>query len=304
MKLRDAYPVWGYGYGPENRILDDPQGDNAVRLKGSSGSGQSSYALKRANFVACTGGKVQIFTFTLQHDLDHSDGVGNHIYIQLNESSGGELARWYGWSPAVTPRHKGTIGPSVNIQDGAVHDFTIVYDPATGLCEWYHNGNLQWSKMIAPGQVSERVEVYDVARDRRHRHQDWIWLDDVVVGTPPIELPLDILPGDDDPPENPLTVNLQSKGRLPMAILGSEDAVGADIDPDSISIAGVVLPVKTPKVEGDDLVIHVSRRDLILALGLDAMDPGTVVEVTVDGQLLDGTPFTATDSIVLVARED
>jgi hypothetical protein len=34
------------------------------------------------------------------------------------------------------------------------------------------------------------------------------------------------------------------------------------------------------------------------------MVAGTVVPITVEGELLDGTPFEATDSVVLEARED
>ncbi|UCD27318.1 MAG: hypothetical protein JSV03_09300 [Planctomycetota bacterium] len=119
-------------------------------------------------------------------------------------------------------------------------------------------------------------------------------------GVPDITLALDILP-DDDP--NLFTVNTQNKGRLPIAILGSEDYDINLIDVNSISIAGVVLPVKTPKI-GGNVVIHVSRRELILALGLDLLEPGTVVPVTVLGLFSDGRVFEATDYIVLVERED
>jgi len=50
----------------------------------------------------------------------------------------------------------------------------------------------------------------------------------------------------------------------------------------------------------DDLIIHFSRREIILAFGLDAMEPGTVVSITVEGSLLDGTLFTATDCVTLL----
>ena len=99
----------------------------------------------------------------------------------------------------------------------------------------------------------------------------------------------------------------------------------SEIDVSTISITGVVFPAKVPGIEdvatplldgeecechelaGDDisdLVIHFSRREIILALGLDAMEPGAVVPITVKGKLLDGTPFEATDCIKLVGRSD
>ncbi|MHC4445894.1 MAG: right-handed parallel beta-helix repeat-containing protein [Planctomycetota bacterium] len=134
-------------------------------------------------------------------------------------------------------------------------------------------------------------------------------------------LNLDIKPGSCP---NPLNTNTRGKGRLPMAILGTEDFDVSDIDPNSISIVGTVLPVRTPVIEdvgtpfegeecechdlyGDgytDLVIHFSRWEIILALGLDGIETGTVVPITVEGELLDGTPFEATDCVTLVPRED
>jgi formylglycine-generating enzyme len=130
---------------------------------------------------------------------------------------------------------------------------------------------------------------------------------------------LDIGPSDCP---NDFTINLKSKGRLPMAILGTEEFDVSQIDANTISIGGIVFPVKTPAIEdvsapvgGEecacqigidgyaDLVLHFSRRDVIQALGLDMMVPGTVVPVTVEGNLSDGTPFQATDCVTLVGRE-
>jgi hypothetical protein len=134
--------------------------------------------------------------------------------------------------------------------------------------------------------------------------------------------PLDIKPGSCP---NPLNTNIRGKGRLPMAILGTEDFDVNDIDPGSISIAGVVVPVKTPGIEDvgtplidpeececheegpdgyEDLVIHFSRRALILALGLADMERDTLVPITVTGELLDGTPLMATDCVRIIARSD
>jgi len=156
------------------------------------------------------------------------------------------------------------------------------------------------------------------------------WIKFFDVASPPglpLVVNLDILPSDDP---NNFAVNLNSKGRLPIAILGSETLDVNEIDVNSISIAGTVLPLKTPSVcdeSGDgipDLVVHVSRRDLIMALGLDEMDSGTVVPITVEGNLqgytingydmnddqimkdfyVNGRPFRGTDSIILHVRID
>jgi hypothetical protein len=109
-----------------------------------------------------------------------------------------------------------------------------------------------------------------------------------------------------------------------MAILGTEDFDVNDIDPGSISIADVAFPQKPPSIEDvaapvdedectceevgpdgfSDLVIHFSRREIITAIGLEAMAPGTEVPITVTGELLDGTPFEATDCVRIIARKD
>ena len=155
----------------------------------------------------------------------------------------------------------------------------------------------------------DTISIYTI----NYKKGKWTSIDDVsVAGGYTILTPaLDILP-DDDP--NVFVVNKKnnkSKGRLPMAILGSEDFSVADIDADSISIADAVFPLKTPSIEDvnldgiDDLAIHVSRRDLIDAMGLDLLDAGTEVEVTVNAGLLAGCDLVAaTDVIILQATGD
>ncbi|MHC4445535.1 MAG: hypothetical protein ACYTF1_23560, partial [Planctomycetota bacterium] len=138
----------------------------------------------------------------------------------------------------------------------------------------------------------------------------------------PADLSLDIKPGGCP---NPLNTNTKGKGKLPVAILGTETFDVSEIDVNTISIADVVFPAKTPKIvdvatplidgeecechelEGDgyaDLVIHFSRREIILSLGLNQMERKSVVPITVQGKLLDGTPFEATDCVKIVGRAD
>jgi len=140
----------------------------------------------------------------------------------------------------------------------------------------------------------------------------WTTLDDLGVfgGFTPTPVALDILPGDDP---NSFVPNKKSKGRIPMAILGSEDLDFADVDLDSISIGVTVFPVKEPKAEKDedgdglvDLVMHFSRRDLIDALHLDLEEPGAEVEVTVEADLVGGCcgKIVGTDVLVIAPLSD
>lgn len=120
---------------------------------------------------------------------------------------------------------------------------------------------------------------------------------------PTIIATLNILPGDG---RNPFVPNKKSKGRLPMAILATEEVAADNIDTNSIKIAGAIRPVKTSldkDIDGDgliDLVMHFARRELIDALSLDTYPVGTAVDITVTAaRIEDGYPIIATDSIVI-----
>ena len=127
----------------------------------------------------------------------------------------------------------------------------------------------------------------------------------LIVDWDPLVVDLDILPSDDP---NLLTVNMKSDGRLPVAILGSEDYNVNNIDVNSISINDMIFPVKEPRVEKDengdgllDLVIHFSRRDVISGLGLA---PDEVpVDITVTATTVTGGPLSGTDSVIPMPTE-
>ncbi|MHC4671114.1 MAG: right-handed parallel beta-helix repeat-containing protein [Planctomycetota bacterium] len=137
-----------------------------------------------------------------------------------------------------------------------------------------------------------------------------------------VPLNLDIKP---DSCPSPLNMNTNNKGRIKFALLGSDKYDVNEIDINSIAIAGVVFPPKTPttmdvgtprpdsqececrghKKDGiNDLLIYFPRKEIILALGLNTMERKTVVPVTVEGALQDGTLFQATDCVKLVGRKD
>jgi len=140
-------------------------------------------------------------------------------------------------------------------------------------------------------------------------------IDHHLTAIPPLEADLDILPSDDP---NYLTQHTGTKARLPIALLGSADLDVTQINTDTIAIDGTLVPVKAPKVSDengdgiDDLKLHFARRDVIMDLGLDTMDPGTVVTITVTANLVPvqfeypqtGRPVIATDTVILQARQD
>ena len=145
-----------------------------------------------------------------------------------------------------------------------------------------------------------------------------------------IEASLDIKPG-----SCPNSFNRNSHGMLPAAILGNDDFDAAQIDISSISlsrsdgIGGSIAPnegppgphsvlddVATPfdgepcdchELGGDgltDLVMHFSSPELVETLELNDLPADAQVLLTVSGELIDGSPFTATDCIRLVPAGD
>jgi hypothetical protein len=117
-----------------------------------------------------------------------------------------------------------------------------------------------------------------------------------------------------DEPEN---AKSNKGGVLPVALLGTEFLDVHDIDPASILLEGVA-PIRhgyedvTTPVYGEcecttlgadgytDLTLKFQVRDLSPILA--AYQPGDVVELTLTGQLLDGTPFETTDCVKVLGE--
>jgi len=116
-----------------------------------------------------------------------------------------------------------------------------------------------------------------------------------------IEVNVDIKPGSD-----PNSINLCSGGNVPVAIFASAELDVADINTDTLRFAEASVKVVGKKdphtlcnledVSGDlidDLVCHYVTQDIA------ALD-GESSTATVNGELLDGTPFEGTDSVNIV----
>jgi hypothetical protein len=113
-----------------------------------------------------------------------------------------------------------------------------------------------------------------------------------------IEVEIDIKPG-----SFPNSINLGSKGTVPVAIFSSADFDAAIVDPETVTLAGAGVKIKgkgTPMasledVNGDglpDLVVHV----LTQALELTEGDEVAVLE----GKTFNGTPIIGKDLIRVV----
>ncbi len=140
-----------------------------------------------------------------------------------------------------------------------------------------------------------------------------------------IEAKLDIRPG-----ACPNRLNTRSRGVLPVAVVGSEtfdvtqidaeslvlrraDGVGGSVRPLSnrhgprVKIKDVSTPFSGPlcdchELRGDgidDLGMKFSTRKLVRSLELAGLSPGASVPLTLSGTLRDGTPFEASDCILI-----
>lgn len=120
------------------------------------------------------------------------------------------------------------------------------------------------------------------------------------------------------PQSCPNAIKVVSKGVLPVAILGTEDLDVAEIDPASVMLEGVaplrwaLEDVATP-FEGElcdchelgpdgylDLTLKFDMQEVIAALG--EVSDGETLELTLTGNLLDGTPISGQDCVFIRAR--
>jgi len=107
------------------------------------------------------------------------------------------------------------------------------------------------------------------------------------------EWPIDIKPGSD-----PNSINLKSKGVVPVAVLTTDLFDAATVDPDTVQLEGVdAVKWTMDDVDGDgdlDLLLHFSTQEL--AVVLDAFS----TEATLSGETYDGETFSGTESVRIV----
>ena len=136
------------------------------------------------------------------------------------------------------------------------------------------------------------------------------------------------------PDSCPNPVNPKAKGVVPVALVGSLAVDAAMVDPNSLMLSradgvgegvsplsgdrgpGMVIADLATPVDGepcacqepddhgvgdgiDDLMLKFSTSEMSRAFELDALRPGSTVELVLRGALQDGTTFRATDCIVI-----
>lgn len=122
------------------------------------------------------------------------------------------------------------------------------------------------------------------------------WADPFFVALPPIEVEveIDIKPGSD-----PNSINLNSKGVVPVVVISTDNFDANDVDPTTVEFAGA-SPVRwaMEDVDGDgdmDLLFHFKTQELNLE--------ENSTEATLTGETYGGNPIEGTDTVNIVPKK-
>ena len=177
--LRSAPSGDWSGTGPENKVYG-----GEVRMKSVSGDENDTDSYKTTSVAHLSQGvSPQIFHCIVRGEKPNPGDEGNFAHISVNESSGASMADWYGWATQLTPRYSGGTGDQVDLSDGAWHDLDIIYDPVTGLTQWYADNVLKLSVNQTTGYAVERCELFTYSRT--DVVEQYVWVDHVALGTVP-----------------------------------------------------------------------------------------------------------------------
>ena len=302
--LQVVAPSWFVPGGSQNGTYDVIGGDCDVESLGH-GTYASSYA---ANFHGAQTGNGDMVVVRIDLMDNGSPNPGNFWWMYFQNVNDWEFFNLMCSTRTIQvkcPKGMRLIpaamtGPGVYDRLVLVVDFFRVGPSKTGTAIGYWNG----TRITSPNDSVAWVRRNHSSMQHINQVRLKAW-DRGVNGSgtigkieylaPPV-LDCDIMAGADP---NLVTVNLQGKGRLPIEIY-STGGVGADeINLDTLSVEGLSCSAKS--AGPNQVNIKVSRRDLLQATGLA---PDETMTITVTGNLLDGTPFSASDDIVGVARED
>jgi hypothetical protein len=120
-----------------------------------------------------------------------------------------------------------------------------------------------------------------------------VFTDTALASGGPVEVAIDIKPGSD-----PNSINLESKGVVPVAVLTTDDFDASIVDPATVVFAGASpLRWAMEDVDGDgdlDLLFHFKGQEL------DLDEDST--EATLTGTTFDGLPIEGTDTVNIVPK--
>ena len=115
----------------------------------------------------------------------------------------------------------------------------------------------------------------------------------LTLAPPPIEVVIDIKPGSD-----PNSINLKSKGVVPVAVLSNEEFDASDVDPTTVVFAGA-SPLRWTQedVDGDGLM------DMLFFFKTQVLDlVESSTDATLTGKTIDGVQIEGTDTVNIVPK--
>ena len=257
------------------------------------------------------------FLFAVINTWDGSSGWGGTVYPDyFNVSVGGVLIfretfdfRQLG-DQTYTPPTGVLLASRPNTYESAAYNMGldpifdgIVHTDSTLTIEWWADGSgWQGTDPTIP-YVDESFAIDNI--------------EIVLNGVSTIKISVDIKPG-----SCPNPLNVKDKGVLPVAILGTEDFDVFTIDSASIRLAGVA-PIRSGyedvathvvnssdacecTTEGPDgymdLTLKFNIQEIVSTLG--AIYDGDILELTLNGVNLDGTPIEGSDCIEIIAKDN
>jgi hypothetical protein len=258
-------------------------------------------------------------------NFDDLVGGGADSYLPVGYAGLSWDPNWFYWSfgqSSYMPHSPYTRIASHNY--GGWIDFSPLGEPVIFVGSWfsgdpdvgpqvyfqgYRDGNLIGSSaMITVSEVptfleadfGEPVDFVSVNSNTFN----WFAMDDLTYIVQKITVDVDIKPDSD-----PNSINLKSKGVVPVAIITTEDFDAANVDPGTVTLEGIA-PVKwemqdVPEIwdpvlmkfvgDGDlDLVLHFSTEELATTLNIVS------TEATLEGETSDGVHIEGTDSVRIV----
>jgi len=114
-----------------------------------------------------------------------------------------------------------------------------------------------------------------------------------------IIVPIDIRPNSD-----PNLLYLNSKGMLPVAILGTEGFDAMTVDPDTVKLQGIKADsYRIKDVDHDgykDMLVYFENEDVVATLG--TVEIGDEIILLLIGELSDDTPIAGEDTVVIAQK--
>lgn len=211
---------------------------------------------------------------------------------------------YFNTSGGILNIYSGSIGwlviNTANPADGEIDAIVTVYGTDFKV-DWQCNGTIvsldgeiEFTPLSTPTYDSGSILI---ATDENGNSMDLLCFSDTAINLVDIKKNQETIEIDIKPGCNPNTINLKSRGVVPVALLSEGDFKAGDIDPGSVEFAGA-KPVRSTLCDVDcdgdmDMLFHFRTRQLV-----DLNEDSTEAELTFTST--DEEQITVTDSVRIV----